>query len=86
MALNLVTHKNKMLVIILGHKKEDVIRQNKNLNKRHCKLCRVFYVIPFFYHEATDPGGLSPPHYPGFTTTHTHTLTHTTLGRTPLDE
>jgi hypothetical protein len=31
LALNLVTHKNNMQVIIIGHKKEDVITQNNTL-------------------------------------------------------
>jgi hypothetical protein len=33
MALNLVTHKHSTQVMILWRKKEDVIRQNKNLIK-----------------------------------------------------
>jgi hypothetical protein len=39
--------------------------------------------IDFFY-GATDPSGLAPPPYWGFTITLRHTHTHT-LGRTPLE-
>jgi len=36
----------------------------------------------FYYHGATAPSGLGPPHYQGFTIT----LKHTTLARTSLDQ
>jgi hypothetical protein len=72
---------NNMQVIILGHRKEDAIRQNKNLIRGaaqfSCSLYNVFFV-PWRYNS----GELRPPHYRELTIT----FKHTTLGRTPLDE
>ena len=41
------------------------------------------FVMNIFFNGSTAPLGPRPPH---FTTLHDHTLRHTTLGRTPLDE
>ena len=41
--------------------------------------------LPFIFMARPPLPGSKPPHYPGFTITHT-THTHTTVGRTPLYE